>query len=236
MELNQKYQSLFQSDDRYFVITGGRGSGKSFAVTVFLALLTYEQNNRVLFTRYTMTSASMSIIPEFVEKLELMGVVDNFEITKYEIINKSTKSSIYFSGIKTASGDQTAKLKSISGVNTFILDEAEELNDEESFDKIDYSIRSKDARNRCLLILNPTTKEHWIYQRFFQNRGIPDGFNGSKDGVTYIHTTYLDNEDNLSRSFVNQVEQMKVRRPQKYQHQILGGWLQKAEGVVITDW
>lgn len=236
MELNQKYQNLFQSDDRYFVITGGRGSGKSFAVTVFLALLTYEQNNRVLFTRYTMTSASMSIIPEFVEKLELMGVVDNFEINKYEIINKSTKSSIYFSGIKTASGDQTAKLKSISGVNTFVLDEAEELNDEESFDKIDYSIRSKDARNRCLLILNPTTKEHWIYQRFFQNRGIPDGFNGSKDGVTYIHTTYLDNKDHLSDSFVRQVEEMKVRRPQKYQHQILGGWLQKAEGVVFTDW
>ena len=236
MELNQKYQSLFQSDDRYFVITGGRGSGKSFAVTVFLALLTYEQNNRVLFTRYTMTSAGMSIIPEFVEKLELMGVVDNFEINKYEIVNKSTKSSIYFSGIKTASGDQTAKLKSISGVNTFVLDEAEELSDEESFDKIDYSIRSKDARNRCLLILNPTTKEHWIYQRFFQNRGIPDGFNGSKDGVTYIHTTYLDNKDHLSESFVRQVEDMKIRRPQKYQHQILGGWLQKAEGVVFTDW
>ena len=236
MELNQKYQNLFQSDDRYFVITGGRGSGKSFAVTVFLALLTYERNNRVLFTRYTMTSAGMSIIPEFVEKLELMGVVDNFEITKYEIINKATKSSIYFSGIKTASGDQTAKLKSISGVNTFVLDEAEELNDEESFDKIDYSIRSKDARNRCLLILNPTTKEHWIYQRFFQNRGIPDGFNGSKDGVTYIHTTYLDNKEHLSDSFVRQVEEMKVRRPQKYQHQILGGWLQKAEGVVFTDW
>ena len=52
----------------------------------------------------------------------------------------------YFSGIKTASGDQTAKLKSISGINTFVLDEAEELMDEESFDKIDYSIRSKDAR------------------------------------------------------------------------------------------
>lgn len=236
MELNEKYQSLFQSESRYFVVTGGRGSGKSFAVTVFLALLTYEQNNRVLFTRYTMTSAGMSIIPEFVEKLELMGVVDNFEITKYEIINKATRSSIYFSGIKTASGDQTAKLKSISGVNTFVLDEAEELMDEESFDKIDYSIRSKVSKNRCLLILNPTTKEHWIYQRFFQNRGIADGFNGTKDGVTYIHTTYLDNKDHLSKSFVNQVEDMRIRRPQKYQHQILGGWLQKAEGVVFTDW
>ena len=236
LNLNPKYQSLFQTKDRYVVITGGRGSGKSFAVTVFLALLTYEKDNRVLFTRYTMTSASMSIIPEFVEKLNLMGVIENFEVTKYEIKNKVTGSSIYFSGIKTASGDQTAKLKSISGVNTFVLDEAEELMEEDNFDKIDYSIRSKMSSNRVLLILNPTTKEHWVYQRFFQNRGIADGFNGSKDGVTYIHTTYLDNEEHLSESFVNQVKEMKVRRPQKYQHQIMGGWLQKAEGVVFEDW
>ena len=236
LNLNPKYQSLFQTKDRYVVITGGRGSGKSFAVTVFLALLTYEKDNRILFTRYTMTSASMSIIPEFVEKLNLMGVIENFEVTKYEIKNKVTGSSIYFSGIKTASGDQTAKLKSISGVNTFVLDEAEELMEEDNFDKIDYSIRSKMSSNRVLLILNPTTKEHWVYQRFFQNRGIADGFNGSKSGVTYIHTTYLDNEEHLSESFVNQVKEMKARRPQKYEHQIMGGWLQKAEGVVFEDW
>ena len=236
LNLNPKYQSLFQTKDRYVVITGGRGSGKSFAVTVFLALLTYEKDNRILFTRYTMTSASMSIIPEFVEKLNLMGVIENFEVTKYEIKNKVTGSSIYFSGIKTASGDQTAKLKSISGINTFVLDEAEELMEEDNFDKIDYSIRSKMSSNRVLLILNPTTKEHCVYQRFFQNRGIADGFNGSKDGVTYIHTTYLDNEEHLSESFMKQVEEMKVRRPQKYEHQIMGGWLQKAEGVVFEDW
>ena len=236
IDLNPKYQTLFNSDSRYFVVTGGRGSGKSFAVNTFLVLLTYEQNTKTLFTRYTMSSAEMSIIPEFREKLELMGVEDQFTITKTEIKNKLTGSSIYFSGIKTASGDQTAKLKSIQGVNTFVLDEAEELNDEMSFDKIDYSIRSKVAKNRCVLILNPTTREHWIYQRFFQNRSINDGWNGTKEGVTYIHTTYLDNLDNLSTSFVNQIDDIKKRRPEKYNHQIMGGWLQKAEGVVFEDW
>ena len=236
IDLHEKYKPLFSSDSRYFVITGGRGSGKSFAVNTFLPLNTYEQNTKTLFTRYTMSSAAMSIIPEFREKLELMDIESQFDITKTEIINKITGSSIYFSGIKTASGDQTAKLKSIQGVNTFVLDEAEELNDEMGFDRIDYSIRAKGVKNRCILVLNPTTKEHWIYQRFFQNRGIPDGWNGTKDGVTYIHTTYLDNIKNLSNSFVDQIEEMKVRRPEKYQHQILGGWLQKAEGVVFTDW
>jgi phage terminase large subunit len=235
VSLNSKYKGL-KSDSRYFVITGGRGSGKSFSITVFLVLLTFEENNKVLFTRYTMSSAGMSIIPEFIEKLELMGLLEHFTVTKFEIINNLTGSSIYFSGIKTASGDQTAKLKSISGINTFVLDEAEELQEEENFDKIDLSIRAKGVKNRCLLILNPATKEHWIYQRFFQNRGIPDGFNGTKDGVTYIHTTYEDNRENLSESFLNEIDRMKQRRPNHYRHQILGGWLQKAEGVIFTDW
>jgi phage terminase large subunit len=236
LNLNKKYQALFNSDSRYYVITGGRGSGKSFATNTFLVLLTYEKGHRILFTRYTMTSAGMSIIPEFIEKLELMGILDQFTVTKTEIINNLTGSSIYFSGIRTSSGDQTAKLKSIQGVSSFVLDEAEELTDEESFDKIDFSIRAKNVKNRCILILNPTTKENWIYQRFFQNRGVPDGFNGTKENITYIHTTYLDNLEHLSESFVKQIDDMKVRRPEKYKHQIMGGWLQRAEGVIFTHW
>lgn len=236
IDLNPKYQSLFNSDSRYHVVTGGRGSGKSFGVNTFLVLLTYEKGHRILFTRYTMTSAGMSIIPEFLEKLELMGVAEHFTVTKTEIINNLTGSSIFFSGIKTSSGDQTAKLKSIQGVTTFVLDEAEELLDEESFDKIDYSIRAMGMQNRCILILNPTTKEHWIYQRFFQNRGIADGFNGQEENINYIHTTYLDNIQHLSQSFVQQINDMKERRPEKYKHQILGGWLDRAEGVVFTHW
>jgi len=236
LNLNKKYQALFNSDSRYYVITGGRGSGKSFATNTFLVLLTYEKGHRILFTRYTMTSAGMSIIPEFIEKLELMGILDQFTVTKTEIINNLTGSSIYFSGIRTSSGDQTAKLKSIQGVSSFVLDEAEELTDEESFDKIDFSIRAKNVKNRCILILNPTTKENWIYQRFFQNRGVPDGFNGTKENITYIHTTYLDNLEHLSESFVKQINDMKVRRPEKYKHQIMGGWLQRAEGVIFTHW
>ena len=236
LNLNPKYQALFNSKSRYYVITGGRGSGKSFATNTFLVLLTYEKGHRILFTRYTMTSAGMSIIPEFIEKLELMGILDQFTVTKTEIINNLTGSSIYFSGIRTSSGDQTAKLKSIQGVSSFVLDEAEELTDEESFDKIDFSIRAKNVKNRCILILNPTTKENWIYQRFFQNRGVPDGFNGTKENITYIHTTYLDNLEHLSESFVKQINDMKVRRPEKYKHQIMGGWLQRAEGVIFTHW
>jgi phage terminase large subunit len=201
-----------------------------------LCLLTYEKGHVILFSRYTLTSAYVSIIPEFIEKLELLNIFDHFQITKDEIQNKISGSKIIFKGIKTSSGDQTANLKSLQGVTTFVLDEAEELTSEDTFDKIDLSVRSQSQTNRIILILNPTTKEHWIYQRFFQDKGIQEGFNVSKDDVTYIHTTYQDNILNLSKSYLSQIDNIRVRRPNKYKHQILGGWLDKAEGVIFTNW
>ena len=234
-KLNSKYQA-FGNQSRYFLVTGGRGSGKSFAVNVFLLLLTYERGHKILFTRYTMVSAASSIIPEFIEKLELMGVVEDFRITKDEITNIKTKSSILFKGIRTASGNQTAALKSLNAITTFVLDEAEELTNEDDFDKIDQSVRVKNKLNRVILILNPTTKEHWIYGRFFQNRDIPEGYNGIRQSITYIHTTYIDNKDHLSISFLNQIQDIRRRRPEKYTHQIMGAWLEKQEGVIFRNW
>ena len=233
--LNNKYNSL-GNDTRYFVITGGRVSGKSFAITTFLAFLTFEQGHKILFTRYTMISAANSIIPEFLEKLQLYDIVEHFRITKDEILNISTGSSILFKGIRTSAGNQTAALKSISGITTWVLDEAEELIKEEDFDKIDQSVRSKSKPNRVIMVLNPATKEHWLYQRFFAAKGVNAGHNGWKDNVTYIHTTFKDNIDNLSESFLLQLEDIRRRRPDRYNHQILGGWLDKAEGVVFSNW
>ena len=236
IQLNDKYVPLFTDKSRYFVVTGGRGSGKSFGVNVFLLNLTYEAGHKVLFTRFTLTSAAASIIPEFIEKIELMGVESDFRITKDEIINLTTGSSIIFKGIRTSSGNQTAALKSLSGVTTFVLDEAEELVDEDTFSKIDFSIRSNNKSNRVILILNPTTKEHWIYQRFFMYPNVKAGTNGSKGDVTYIHTTFEDNKDNLSKSYLEQLYDLKRRDVIKFEHQILGGWLNKAEGTIITNW
>ncbi len=227
---------IVDSDSRYFIVSGGRGSGKSFSVNALLVMLTYEQGHTILFTRYTLTSAYISIIPEFIDKLEQFGSIADFHITKDEILNKKTGSKIIFRGIKTSSGDQTANLKSLQGITTWVVDEAEELVDEQKFDTIDLSVRQQGKPNRIILILNPTTKEHFIYRRFFEDRGVQEGSNTIKENTTYIHTTYQDNIDNLSKSYIDQIEQMKIRRPEKYKQQMLGAWLNKAEGVIFNNW
>lgn len=233
--INDKYL-VFDNASRYYIVTGGRGSGKSFAISTLLCLLTQEEGHTVLFTRYTLRAASISIIPEFVDKIERLGMETLFTITKDEIINISTGSKILFRGIKTSSGNQVANLKSLQGVTTWVLDEAEELVDESIFDTIDLSVRQKGIQNRVIMIMNPTTKEHFIYQRFFEAKGVQEGSNITKGDTTYIHTTYLDNLDNLSESYLAQIEDIKLRRPKKFKHQILGGWLDKAEGVIFENW
>ena len=175
---------IVDSDSRYFIISGGRGSGKSFSVNALLVMLTYEQGHTILFTRYTLTSAYISIIPEFIDKLEQFGSIADFHITKDEILNKKTGSKIIFRGIKTSSGDQTANLKSLQGITTWVVDEAEELVDEQKFDTIDLSVRQQGKPNRIILILNPTTKEHFIYRRFFEDRGVQEGSNITKENTT----------------------------------------------------
>ena len=191
---------------------------------------------RVLFTRFTMVSAHLSIIPEFLEKIGLLGFEKIFSINKAEVLNLSNNSDIIFRGIKTSAGNQTASLKSLTGVSTWVLDEAEELIDENIFDTIDLSIREKEIQNRIILVLNPVTKDNWIYERFFEGKGIEAGFNGVKDNVCYIHSTYLDNKDNLSESFLARVEAIKHRNYKKYTQKLLGQWLDKAEGVVFENW
>tara|TARA_R110002049_G_scaffold70001_9_gene181150 strand:+ start:3106 stop:4320 length:1215 start_codon:yes stop_codon:yes gene_type:complete len=236
INLNPKYKPLLNSDSRYIITTGGRGSGKSFTINTMILLLTFEKGHNILFTRYTMTSAYTSIIPEFLEKIEMLGLEDQFEVNRTEITNKVTGNRIYFKGLKTGSGNQTAALKSLSGITCWVCDEAEEIPEEELFDKIDLSIRTKGVHNKVILVMNPATKEHWIYKRFFESRGIPAGANQTSKDTTYIHTSYLDNIHNLDQSFLNQIEEIKIRRPEQYRLVIMGGWREIAEGVIFTNW
>jgi phage terminase large subunit-like protein len=226
IDLIDTYQPLFINppETRYFLVTGSRGSGKSYTVNLFLLNLTYETGHVILFTRYTLVSAFISIIPEFIDKIELLGKQSDFEVTQSEIINKLTGSKILFRGIKTSSGVNTANLKSIAGVTTFVLEEAEELIDEDVFDRIDLSVRDKNRPNRVIMIMNPSFKSHWIYKRFVSNPNTKYCSN--------IHTTYLDNVQNLSQSFIDQAERVKKENIHRYEHLFLGKWLDDAEGLL----
>ena len=225
MNLLEPYQPIFNLDrtHRYTVVTGGRGSAKSYHLAAFLLNLTYEPDHVILFTRWTLTSAHISIIPEFIEKIDLLNKADDFDVKQTEIVNKHTGSRILFRGIKTSQGTATANLKSIQGVTTLLLEEAEEITDEDVFDRIDLSIRSTKQRNRVILVMNPSFKTHFIYKRFIEQK---------RSDTLHIHTTYKDNLRNLSPSFLEAAERMRQQNEIRYRHLFLGEWLEEAEGLL----
>lgn len=242
------YYPLYQDKDKFIIlITGGRGSGKSFATSAFIERLTFEKKpddivHQILYTRYTMVSAHISIIPEMMEKIELDGTSKYFKSTRTDVVNKMTGSRIMFRGIKTSSGVQTAKLKSIHGITTFVCDEAEEWTNEQDFDKIMLSIRQKGIQNRIIIIMNPTDSNHFIYKKYIENThklveidGVPVQIS-THPNVLHIHTTYFDNLDHLSDEFLKEVRQMKEDNPEKYAHTVIGRWADVAEGAVFKKW
>ncbi len=243
-KINEKFEPLYASEKRYFLLTGGRGSGKTHTVHEFIARLTYEKNHGILFTRYTMVSAEKSIIPEFKQTLERLGITNDFTITKTHIVNKLTGSFIFFTGIKTNSGDQTAKLKSLPGITTWVIEEGEDYKDEKSFRDIDDSIRKKGVQNRVIWIQNPdVADESFIYKRFYVGykqhntltfKGIDFTYTTTTHPrVENIHTTYLDNRENLNEELLDAWDKIAETDWELFNHKYIGGWLKDKEGAVF---
>ena len=236
-------------DKNVILLTGGRGGAKSFNASTFIERLTFELNidpktaericHTILYSRYTMVSANMSIIPEVMEKIELDGTGKYFRRTKTDIINKMTGGRILFRGINTSSGNQTAKLKSIHGLSVFVVDEAEEWTSEGEFEVIRLSIRQKGIRNLVIIIMNPTDSNHWVYQRFIAKTHRIEYFDGvpvqisTHPDVLHIHTSYLDNIANLSPEFLAAAKECKENNPARYAHTFMGQWSDVAEGAVF---
>lgn len=239
IEIAEKFKPLFKLLSNNYhpeidtvIMTGGRYSLKSSTVSIFslVALVQYHWN--ILYTRYTNMSIVDSVKPEVSDKIELLNLEQYVKDTQNHI--ETFTNRIAFKGIKTGSSIQTANLKSLTGFNCFVVDEAEEIPDFETFKKVFYSIRSENKRNLTILILNPTTKEHWIFQEFFEKRGLEGGENTIKDNVMYIHTSYLDADlTRVPKNILADYNRLKNENPTQYDNVVLGGWIQEPEGVLI---
>jgi phage terminase, large subunit, PBSX family len=260
IQVQPVYEPLYENEDKFIIlVTGGRGSAKSFNVSTFLERLSFEEGHKMLFCRYTMTSAELSVIPEFNEKIELDETEEHFKVTKTEIVNKYSGSELLFRGIKTSSGKQTAKLKSIQGLTTFVCDEAEEWTDEKDFDKLMLSIRKKGIQLRVIIVMNPPDVNHFIYQRYIKNTHKIIEMDGvdvqvsTHPSVLHIHTTYFDNFDNLNETFLQEASDVRQKsialstksdgsidkhkfNNSKYAHIVIGRWAELAEGVIFTSY
>lgn len=255
--LDSKEQEFWLKLDKVdtFIITGGRGSGKSIAVEMDSHIRGSELGHYTYYTRYTNDSLESTVKKDFEKILELAPVDCDFQTTQ---IKYPDSGLIVFKGLKRGSKAQTAGGKGISAYNVQVVEEAEEHPSFEEFDKMRLSLRRKDFANYSILLLNPTTKEHWIYKKFFKEKGVKEGSNTIVDNICYIHTSYLDVKKEYhtvenwrlyekGREAYNyyssltqeeqEVQPQEVKRLYEwYRYVVLGGWKNKAEGVIFENW
>lgn len=238
LEISTKFAPLFEilqgkhKEVDTVIITGGRYSLKSYTVSIFAntALRWFDWD--ILYTRYTSSTIVESVKPEVSDKLELLGI--DHEVTDTDTRISYNGHRIAFKGVKPGSKKQSANLKSLSGFNCFVNDEAEELPDYDTFEKIFYSIRDEDKRNLSILVLNPTPKDHWIFQEFFEKKGLEGGDNLILDNVMYIHSSYLDcTRSRIPKNILRGFERMKEDEPDRYDNIVMGGWITEPEGVLL---
>ena len=216
------------------IITGGRFSGKSYEVGDWDVEATIQHDYKTLYTRFTNVSMSDSVIPEIKEKIDNNNLNSYFRFANNKFFSNCGEGIISFKGIKTGSGGQTANLKSLKGFNVMITDEAEEIPDYKTFEKVYFSIRSDTRQNLSVLLLNPTTTDHWIYEKFFRDRSVQGGFNGIKGDILYIHTSYLDVDPiHVPKNIVAAYNRMKLLSPSDYDLIVMGGWITDIEGALF---
>lgn len=187
--INKAYEGFFVSTDRYSVLYGGSGSGKSQAAAqkVVMRCMTETGTSEEPFShiitvmRKYKTTIRGTVFEQLKGELVRMGIDEMVTINEsYGIIKFPwTGAEIRCIGL-----DDPEKIKSIVSTSAW-LEEATEF-DEADFKQIDLRFRGEaQYYKQIILTFNPINESHWLKKRFFDQDQL---------GMTFIlHTTYLDN-------------------------------------------
>lgn len=228
------YAPMFYSDKPYYIISGGRGSGKSTQVAAYFLLKLFgEEYFRGVVSRYSAKSVKFSIYADILDLAEKWGVRSLIQFSGEEMVNPKNKNKIITHSFRIPEGTMVAKGKGLANATHLIIDEAQELPDENEYIKTIDTFRHKGAERKIFVVFNPDSKLHWLYKRFFLN-GKPNP--KWLDSHVFIHTTYLDNIQNLDPAKVKEWVATETTNPEYYKHHILGEWRDAYEGVVFSNW
>lgn len=211
---NDRFYPLYTNKDRYLVLMGGGGSGKSVftAQKILLRMLT-EKKHRFLVLRKVAKTLRESVFMELKTAIQRWGLEKLFTIPKgvsSELhITCVNGNEILFAGL-----DDVEKLKSISGVTSVWMEEASECSPED-FRQLDIRLRGQTVNYKQFMItFNPIDINHWLKREFFDH---------PKANATTLHSTYKNNKF-LDKEAIQVLEAFKHTDPYYYSVYCLGEW------------
>lgn len=228
-KIGKGYKTFWNFKGRYRVCKGSRGSKKSttMAQWIIYNMMKYPLANTLVIRRVFNTHKD-STWTQLKWAANNLGVSHlwNFSKSPLEATYIPTGQKILFRGL-----DDPMSITSITVEHGYLcwawFEEAFQVMDEDSFNKIDMSIRGKLPEGyfkQITLTFNPWSEKHWLKKRFFD---VKD------DDILAITTTYKCNEW-LGSDDKKVFEKMKHDNPRRYKIEGEGEW-GIAEGLVYEN-
>lgn len=236
INVNPKFQFLYNDAEidplREVIFCGGRGSGKTYALTQFLIYKAVTEQCRILCLREFSNSQKASLINEFKalileqdleahfkERLDLAPKERAVKILGAEIQFKHNGSQILFAGIN----DNTAmNLKSISNIKYCWVEESDFLT-EYAYNILKPTIRAKNSK--LFYTFNPRDKDAFIYQKALAN---------NDELCKCVKVNYYDNLEFPEVLDIDRKQNKKTMPPELYAHIWLGEPLAYNDSQVIN--
>ena len=213
------YPYLFDYSHRWNIFMGGAGSGKSHFVIQKLIIKACQSKRKVCMCRRYGTTINNSIWDLTKQMLMQLKLLDQCSVNKSErSITLPNGSMIIMLGL-----DDEEKLLSINGVTDFFIEEIFEV-PQEIVDQIDLRLRAKAPYLQIYGCFNPISPHHWLH-------GFCEGDKQPAD-LFYDRSNYKDNPF-LPQSYVDSLESLKTRNPNKYRIFAEGNWGTDLDGLVF---
>ena len=213
------YPYLFDYGHRWNIFMGGAGSGKSHFVIQKLIIKACQSKRKVCMCRRYGTTINNSIWDLTKQMLRQLKLLDQCSVNKSErSITLPNGSMIIMLGL-----DDEEKLLSINGVTDFFIEEIFEV-PQEIVDQIDLRLRAKAPYLQIYGCFNPISPHHWLH-------GFCEGDKQPAD-LFYDRSNYKDNPF-LPQSYVDSLESLKTRNPNKYRIFAEGNWGTDLDGLVF---
>lgn len=144
---------------RFKVLSGGRGSGKSWAIARIFVEISRHGEFRFLCCREFQGSIADSVIQLISDTIDRQGYTNEFEVQRQYIRHLKTNSLFMFYGLK----NNISKIKSLEGVSFVWCEEAEAIT-ADSWDVLIPTIRREESE--IWISFNPKNILDATYQRF----------------------------------------------------------------------
>lgn len=217
--MNDKFYRLIWDNNRFNVLIGGAGSGKSVGVSQrYVYRYTAEPGRNLMVVRKVGDSNRYSTFSSLNYWLNTWKLDNLYSISESNMVirNRYNGNEIIFRGMNDIKAREKAKSVTFkSGPLTDIwCEEASEF-EPEDIRQLNLRLRGIAPRPfQMTLSFNPISVDHWLKPEFFDN---------PKPNATIVHSTYLDNRF-IDRDYRGELEALKVSDPTMYQVYALGEW------------